>query len=159
MQGSTLSPLLFLVYINDLPKGLNSNVKLFANDTSLFSVVRDPRVTAETLNEDLSKMSQCAHQWKILFNSDSSKQAQKIVFSRNKRATNHGNILLNNMIINKGNVLKHLGFLLDARLNFVEHKNAQIKKANKSISVIRKLHLSLPRVSLLTNYEAFVRPH
>ena len=37
------------------------------------------------------------------------------------------------MIINRGNVLKHLGFLLDVRLNFVEHINAQIKKANKSI--------------------------
>ena len=52
------------------------------------------------------------------------------------------------MIINRENVLKHLGLLLDVRLNFVEYINAQMKKANKGINIIRKLHLSLPRASL-----------
>ena len=63
------------------------------------------------------------------------------------------------MIINRENVLKHLGLLLDVGLNFVEYINAQIKKANEGISVIRKLHLSLPGVSLFTIHKSFVRTH
>ena len=121
-----------------MPKGLHSKVKLFADDTSLFSVVRDPRVTAETLNEDLSKVSLWAHQWKMLFNPDSSKQAQEIVFSRKNKASNHGSIsLINNMIINRENVLKHLGLLLDVRPKCVDAQinKAKMRKSKKQIKL------------------------
>ena len=83
-QGSVLGPLLFLVYINDLPEGQTSNVKLFAEDTSIFLVVRDLSSSLLSLNEDLSKISQWGYKWKMLFNPDTSKQAQEVVFSRKK---------------------------------------------------------------------------
>ena len=52
-QGSILGPPLFLIYINDLDDGLSSNAKLFADDTSLFSVVHNANTTAKRLNNDL----------------------------------------------------------------------------------------------------------
>ena len=60
-QGSILGPLLFLIYINDLPEGLKSSVKLFADDTSLFSTVYDPNMSADTLDKDLEKISDWAY--------------------------------------------------------------------------------------------------
>ena len=78
-QGSVLDPLLFLIYINDFPNGLKSNVKLFANDTSLFSVIYNITESANVLNSDLSKTDERALQWKMSFYSDPTKQAQEII--------------------------------------------------------------------------------
>ena len=52
-QSSIMGSLLFFIYINDLPNKLESNVKLFANDTSLFTVVKDKNESANILNNDL----------------------------------------------------------------------------------------------------------
>ena len=57
-QGSVLGALLFLVYINDLEKGIKSSVKFFADDTSSFSIVKDQNTSAEELNHDLEFKSQ-----------------------------------------------------------------------------------------------------
>ena len=70
-SGSVLGPLLFLIYINDLEIG----IKLFADDTIIYSVVHNPTLTASVLNHDLEIISQWAHQWKISFNPEPSKQA------------------------------------------------------------------------------------
>ena len=66
-QGSILGPLFLLIYINDLASHLKSNVKLFANDTSLFSIISDLFETANILNKDLDKIRDWAEQWKMVF--------------------------------------------------------------------------------------------
>ena len=78
-QGSVLGPLFFLIYINDLPQGLHSDVKLFADDTSLFSVIHDVDASSATLNNDLVKIQEWAYNWKMSFNPDKNKQ---VIFSR-----------------------------------------------------------------------------
>ena len=120
-QGSILSPLLFLIYINDFSNGLNSNVKLFPNHTSLFFVVHNITDSANLLNSDLSKINEWALQWKMSFNPDPTKQAQEIIFSRKTSQRNHPGLMFNNSIVNVTSIHKHLGMILDSKLSFDEH--------------------------------------
>ena len=84
-MASVLLRLIFrLIYINDLPNGLKSECKLFADNTPLFSVVHDISTSTSNINNDLTLISNWAFQWKMNFNPDSSKQAQEIIFSRKK---------------------------------------------------------------------------
>ena len=61
-QGSIVGPLLFLIYINDLSEGLSANIKIFADDTSLFSVIHDSNTSSLELNSDLAKINTWAFQ-------------------------------------------------------------------------------------------------
>ena len=69
-QGSILGPLLFLIYINNLSERLYSNAKLFADDTSLFSVIHDSKTSALELNRNLAKINKWEFQLKMSFNPD-----------------------------------------------------------------------------------------
>ena len=84
-QDSILGPLLFLIYINDLPNELKSNVKLFADGKSLFTIVKDKNESASILNNDLLLISKWAYNCKMLFNPDPTKPAEEVIFSKKKR--------------------------------------------------------------------------
>ena len=143
-QGSILGPLLFLIYINDLSDDLSTNAKVFADDTSLFSVVRDINTSAAHLNNDLRKISNWAFQWKISFNPDPSKQAQEVIFSRKHQEIIHPSIYFNNNPIESVLSQKYLGMILDTKLNFQEHIKNILTKVNKTIGLLRKLQNILP---------------
>ena len=83
-QGSVLGSLLFLVYINDLKRNIKSNVRFFADDTMLFSTVKNPKVSANDWNQDLEVIHQWAHQWKLEFNTGPAKQATDVLYSCKK---------------------------------------------------------------------------
>ena len=158
-QGSILGPLLFLIYINDLTDGLSSNAKLFADDTSLFSVIYDVDASASELNNDLHQINKWAFQWKMSFNPDPSKQAQEIIFSRKTKKICHPSLRFNNSIVSQSPYQKHPGIFFNVRLNFEKHLKAITTKVNRTIGLLRKLQKTLPRPALMTMYKAFVRPH
>ena len=157
-QGSILGTLLFLVYINDLHEDLTMSAKLFADDTSLFSVVHDSVASTAFLNGNLLKISRWAYQGKMIFNPDASKQAQVIVFSRKANARNNATVYFNHIPVIRDNIQKHLGLLLDSKLSFFDQINKKNKKATKGVNVIRKMNLLL-RSCLLTIYKSFIKPH
>ena len=157
--GISFGPLLFLIYINELPNGLQSNPKCFADDTSLSSTVQDITTSTVSLNNDLSKVSEWALQWKMHFKPDPSKQAQELLFSRKTSSKPYSSLNFNENPVHPVQLQKHLGLFLDSKLSFDEHIQCILIKTRKIIGLIRKLQPVIPRAALLTIYKSFLRPH
>ena len=104
-RGSVLGPLLFLIYINDLERNIRSNVTFFADDTMLFSIVNDPLISAIDLNHDINIICQWAHQWKMEFNPDPTKQANEILFSCKKSSPSHPQLIFNGFAVVKAKLI------------------------------------------------------
>ena len=157
-QGPVLGPLFFLIQINDLATDLKSNVKLFADDTYLFSIVSDPLETANILNEDLDKIRGWAEQWTMAFHPDPTKPAQ-VVFSKKLWESFHPNLYFNKSVVEKVQNQKQLGLKLDKKLSFKEHLKDKFAKVNGRIGILKKLSVFIPRHPLITLYKSFIRPH
>ena len=158
-QGSILGPLLFLIFINDLTEGLTTNVKLFADDTSLFSVVYDTQTFANDPNKDLEIINNCAFQWKMNFNPDPIKLAHEGIFRRKAKEIYHPLLVFNNTSVSQSSSQKQLSVTLDSKLIFDEHLKMVSLKISKPLGLLGILHNLLPRSALITTYKAFVRPH
>ena len=102
-QGLVLGSLLFLIYINDLPDGFSSNAKLFADDTSLFSVVHDMHSSASDLNKDLKTINEWPFQWKMSFNPDPNKQPHELFFTWKSKNIRHLDYLIIQKLFTTGN--------------------------------------------------------
>ena len=155
-QGSILGPLFFLVYINDLADNVNCCIKLFADDTSLFSVVHDEAKTALELTQDLESISLWAWQWKMLFNVEKTKE---IIFSSKRSKPQHAPLKLDSEVIAQTTEHKHLGMILDEHLNFKSHIREAILKARKGIGMVKLLSNYVSRNVLDQIYKLYIRPH
>ena len=85
-------------------------------------------------------------------------RTNEVLFSREKHVQIHPTISLNNIQVEGAPYQKHLGLILDEKLNFKEHIDSAIFKVNKGISTIKQLRYSLPGKLLITIYKAFLRP-
>ena len=149
-HGSTLDPLLFLIYINDLTNELKPNVKLFVDDASLFIVVKDKNESANVLNNDLN--SQSLHGLVIgkCFLIQILVNRLKKCYFQEKKTQVHPTISLNNVQVERVFYQKHLVILFDEKLSFKQHIDSAISKVNKGISVTKNLDI--------VYQEPFLRP-
>ena len=158
-QGSVLGPLLFLIYINDLTHGISSNIKLFADDASLFIKVKDAKVAHETILSDLEKITNWANQWKMKFNPDISKQAVEIIFSNKTNKPLHPPVTFGGIPVARVESTTHIGLTIDQKLSFREHILAAIDKAKSGLSLMKFLSRYVDRKVLSLTYTMHVRPH
>ena len=95
------------------------------------------------------------------FNSDPHKEANEVIFSQKSNSDSflYPPVKFNENNITKCSHQKHLGIVLDSKLNFNTHIDQKIKKCNKLIGLMKRLSVNLPRSALLTIYKSFIRPH
>ena len=134
-------------------------MRLFADDSSLFTCVKGVNLTRDKLVKDLQAVTSWAYQWKMVFNPDMSKQAIEVIFSCKKHKPDHLELNFNGIPIAREPFTKHLGVYLDSRLNFSKHIKEQILKAMKGVSLLKFLSKYVDRNVLDLSYKMYVRPH
>ena len=152
-QSSVLGPSLFLIYINDLERNISSNIKFFAEDTMLFSIVKDPVISANDLNQDLDILYQWAYRWKTKFNPNPTKHATEILFSCKKSSPNHPQLIFHGTAVVNVSEHKHLGLILEPGLSFEKHLG------EKNVGILKHLSKFLSLKTLDHMHKALVRPH
>ena len=131
--------------------------KLFADDTSLFSVVHDASISSSKLNRDLEKISEWAFKWKMSFNPGPTKPAQEVIFSIKLKTVPHPSVTFSNNPLSLCLPQKHLGLVLDLKLTFKKHIKHIFSKVNKSIGLLRKFQPALRKSSFLTIYKTIIQ--
>ena len=110
----------------------------------LFSIVKDPNISANDLNHDLDIINRWAHQWKLEFNPDPLKQATEVLFSCKNNAHNNPQINFNGTVVAKVEEQKHLGFTLESKLSFEKYLSGKIIKVKKNVGIIKHLSRFYP---------------
>jgi hypothetical protein len=154
-QGSVLGPLLFVVYINDLPNNLSSSVLMFADDTKPFREMKSEE-DFRVLQCDLDLLEEWSNKWLLSFHPNKCK-----VLTIGK----HENILRGFPYKLLGEELEHvfeekdLGVIIDGELSFDSHIMDKVAKANQMLGLIRRTFTFMSAAMMLVLYKCFVRHH
>ena len=151
-QGSVLGPILFVIFINDLPTQVKHNMcKLFADDCKLFGNVTPGDIN--TIQSDLSNFEEWSKVWQQPFNA----KKCKVMHLGNKNP-NH-DYLLNGHTLEKIESEKDLGVVIDDSLKFHLQTAAATRKANQILGVIKRSYKTRDKNTMSTLYKSMVRPH
>ena len=116
-QGSILSSLLFLIYLNDIEKGIISEISLFADDVALLNKFQNTNTLEREINSDLTVLNKWANKWNMDFNPTKTKM---IIFSNEKSRT-MPNIQLKSVKIEQVPSHKHLGIFLSQDMKSMDN--------------------------------------
>ena len=152
-QGTVLGPLLFLVYINDLPSRVNSTARLFADDCLLYRVIKSTD-DHQILQQDLDHLQQWENEWQMSFNPEKC----EVIRITNKRRIIDGSYTIHGHTLQFTDQAKYLGVTIDTKLSWGHHTNAMTKKANNTVAFLRRNLSSCHRQIRATCYKSLVRP-
>ena len=154
-QGSVLGPLLFVIYINDLPDSVSSSTFLFADDTKIFRKVSS-KADAKKLQADINSLDLWSREWLLKFHPD---KCHVLTLGKFDKIMHTERYKLGLLELEHVFDEKDLGVIMDSELKFDEHINAKIKKANTMIGLIRRSFAFLDGKLFKQLYTSFVRPH
>ena len=153
-QGSVLGPILFVLFINDLPDVVNSCIQLFADDAKIFDSVHLREEQSGTrLQNDIDSLFEWSEKWQLPFNTSKCKVLHIGRSNPCRRYKIDGNPL------KSVNEEKDLGIIVDTDLSFHKQTAAAIKKANASLGMIKKSFSLLDQSTVPLLYKSLVRPH
>ena len=152
-QGSVLGPLLFLVYINDIVKNIESAIKLFADDTSTSLSMNNANIRKYILDSDLQKINSWAQAWKVKFND---KKTEMINIKRG--ASPVLDLTFGTQTIVGKESHKHLGVIIQANCKWDKHIDSIVSKSSLLVNCLRSLKHKLNRKALETMYKSFILP-
>ena len=154
-QGPILGPLLFLVFINDITESIGTNIRLFADDTSLYLVIENPVNDAVRLQLDLQNISTWAKQWLVYFHPD--KTVSMLISKRIIRPI-HPPLIMNGAPLTEVTSHKHLGIYISNDGSWHDHIKYIMEKGVETVAITKKSKI-LSRLKIPKKiYFSFIRP-
>ena len=152
-QGSILGPILFTIFINDLPDEIECSCKIFADDTKIYNTTDNKN----KLQRDLDKLIEWSDKWNLYFNASKC----KVVHYGNKNPNYSYDIKNKNdsVTLLTSDDEKDLGVTFDGELKFDKHIGNAIAKANRMIGIIKRSFTFRDKDTITRLYKTLVRPH
>jgi hypothetical protein len=152
-QGTVLGPLLFLVYINDLPDCVTATTRLFADDSLVYRTIKTPD-DCRKLQEDLDRLQEWENKWQMSFNPDKC----EVLTITNKRKPIQAAYNIHGVQLKLVETAKYLGLNINCHLSWNLHIDKITKKANSTRAFLQRNLRGCPTNIKAQSYRTFVRP-